>query len=110
MRMVSITKFAGKLCQTRVHTCDVNGNGFLSQGRWQWPRIEERGHECGLVILAAIIQLCPVLPAIPKCPDDFNLFAQLAGHGLRPGLAEPALNMRFDLGAKSKDKPSARLG
>ena len=110
MRMESIAKLAGKFCQTRIHARDVNGNGLLSQGRGKWSGIEEWGHECNLVILAAIIQLCPVLPAIPKCSYDFNLFSQLAGHGLRPGLAKPALNMRLDLGAKPKDESVRLIG
>jgi hypothetical protein len=67
-------------------------------------RVEERRHQRQLVILAAEIQRLVGLPGMPQRPDRLDLFAQLAHYGFRPGHAETALDMGFDLGAQPQDK------
>src|SRR5215211_6470263 len=72
--------------------------------------IEKWRHERDLVILAAVIQLCAVLPAVPQGADDFDLLAQFSGYRLGPGLTESPLNVRLDLCTQPQDKSSVGLG
>src|SRR5215207_5646413 len=102
MRMESVAQFPGEFCQTRINSCNVNGDVWKLNG----SRVEKWRHQRDLVMLAATIQLCSVLPAIPKRADDFDLLAQFPCDRLRPRLTKPPLDMRLDLGAEPQNEAS----
>ncbi len=116
MRVETFTQFACQFGKSYVDASDVDGHVCSpllkerGRGRGQGRGLKERRHERDLVILAAIVQLCPILPAIPKGAYDFDLLAQFTGHRVGPGHAKSPLDVRFDLRAKSQDESSARLG
>src|SRR5687767_11002610 len=98
-----------------LHTARLRvwqGLYLLQQHKWEcsdggW--IEKRRHQRDLVILAAVVQLRPVLPAVPKCADDLDLFAQLACDRIGPRLPKPPLDMRSHLRAESENESSIGL-
>src|SRR5215207_3532200 len=95
MRMESFAQFARQFCQTCIHTRNVDRNIPLT--RRERGRLEKWRHECDLVIFPAKIQLGSILPAVPECAHQLDLLAQFTCHRLRPGLAEPPLDVCFDL-------------
>src|SRR5690349_5536657 len=105
MRMEALTELSCESCQTRVYPCDVNRDVWM----FDRPGVEKWRHECDLIMLAALVEFRPILPAVPECADDLDLLAQFSGYRLRPRLPEPALNVRLDLCAKPQDESSSRL-
>ncbi len=103
--MKALAHFARQLGKPCVHTCNINWDIRILD----CTRIKERRHQCDLVMLAAEVQLCAVLPRIPKCADDLDLLAQFPRHRLRPRNAEAPLNMRLHLSAQPQNESTAGL-
>src|SRR5215204_7216839 len=102
MHMEAVTQFACKPGQTSIHASNVNWNDRMLNG----SGVEERRHQCELVILTAIVQLCAVLPAIPQYTDCLNLFTQFTRYRFRPRHTKSSFDVCFHLCAKPKDESS----
>ncbi len=82
MHMESVADFPGEFCQAGIHTCDIDWNTptqpspiFFENGGGQRRGFEKRRHQRQLVILAAKIQLCSILPRVPQGADGKDLLA-----------------------------------
>src|SRR5689334_14859268 len=103
--MEALTELICESCQTCIYSCDVNRDVRM----FNRLRVEKWRLECDLIILAALVEFRPMLPAVPERTDDLDLLAQFSSYRLRPRLPEPALDMCLDLCAKPQNESSSRL-
>lgn len=72
MRADAVADLAGQAAVVRIDRCDFYGDARVIDR----TRIELRGHEGEVVVLALELERCAVLPAVPNRAQGENVFAQ----------------------------------
>src|SRR5690242_2628045 len=102
METQAVTGFAGELAEVGVDGSDMHRDA----GMLDWAWIEVRRHQIDAVVPAFVIELRPVLPAVPGGAESANVVAQTRS-GRSPWDGEAALIVALHLSAEAEQKSSA---